>query len=100
VLIASGTTHLTTENGSASAPGCIRLTNEDVEYLYKRVTVGSRVIVLPGANTATSQLRPRHKPTAMRWPEETGSSRGVRASDSEGRNDRQLLRSDLRDLPL
>ena len=49
--------------------------------------------MLPGANTATSQLRPRHKPTAMRSPEETGPSRGVRGSDPEGRNDRQLLRS-------
>ena len=86
--------------GSFVSSGCIRLTNEDVEDLYKRVTVGSRVIVLPGANTATSQLRPRHKPTAMRWPEETGSSRGVRGSDPEGRNDRKLLRSDLPDLPL
>jgi lipoprotein-anchoring transpeptidase ErfK/SrfK len=86
--------------GSFVSSGCIRLTNEDVEDLYKRVTVGSRVIVLPGANTATSQLRPRHKPTAMRSPEETGPSRGVRGSDPEGRNDRQLLRSDLPDLPL
>ena len=79
--------------GSLVSSGCIRLTNEDVEDLYKRVTVGSRVIVLPGANTATSQLRPRHKPTVMRSPEETGPSRGVRGSDPEGRNDRQLLRS-------
>jgi hypothetical protein len=31
--------------------GCVRLTNEDVEDLYRRVTVGTRVIVLPGANT-------------------------------------------------
>jgi hypothetical protein len=35
------------------------LTNEDVEDLYSRVRVGTRVIVLPGANTASSQLRPR-----------------------------------------
>jgi lipoprotein-anchoring transpeptidase ErfK/SrfK len=27
---------------------CIRLTNEDVEDLYNRVTVGTRVVVLPG----------------------------------------------------
>jgi L,D-transpeptidase catalytic domain len=39
--------------GSLVSFGCIHLTNEDVEDLYKRVTVGSRVIVLPGANTAT-----------------------------------------------
>jgi lipoprotein-anchoring transpeptidase ErfK/SrfK len=46
--------------GSFVSSGCIRLTNEDVEDLYSRVTVGTTVIVLPGANTAASQLRPRH----------------------------------------
>jgi lipoprotein-anchoring transpeptidase ErfK/SrfK len=86
--------------GSFVSSGCVRLTNEDVQDLYRRVTVGIRVIVLPGANTATSQLRPRHKPRAMRSPEETGPSRGVRGSDPEGQNGRQLLRSDPLDLPL
>ena len=46
--------------GTFVSSGCIRLTNEDVEDLYSRVTVGTTVIVLPGANTAASQLRPRH----------------------------------------
>jgi lipoprotein-anchoring transpeptidase ErfK/SrfK len=45
--------------GTFVSSGCIRLTNEDVEDLYSRVTVGTRVIVLPGANTAASQLRQR-----------------------------------------
>jgi lipoprotein-anchoring transpeptidase ErfK/SrfK len=82
--------------GSFVSSGCIRLTNEDVEDLYGRVTVGSRVIVLPGANTATSQLRPRHKTRAL---PETGPSRAVRGIDP-GRNDPRLLRSDPADLPL
>jgi hypothetical protein len=69
--------------GSFVSSGCVRLTNEDVEDLYRRVTVGTRVIVLPGANTATSQLHPRHKPRALRSPEETGPSRGVRGSNPE-----------------
>jgi lipoprotein-anchoring transpeptidase ErfK/SrfK len=43
--------------GSFVSSGCIRLTNEDVEDLYSRVTVGTTVIVLPGANTTASQLR-------------------------------------------
>ena len=94
-----GTNQPSTIGGFVSS-GCVRLTNEDVEDLYRRVTVGTRVIVLPGANTATSQLRPRHKPRAMRSPEKTGPSRGVRGSDPEGQNGRQLLRSDLPDLPL
>jgi len=46
--------------GSFVSSGCIRLTNEDVEDLYSRVTVGTTVVVLPGANTAASQLRQRH----------------------------------------
>ena len=45
--------------GTFVSSGCIRLTNTDVEDLYSRVRVGTRVIVLPGANTAASQLRPR-----------------------------------------
>ena len=46
--------------GSFVSSGCIRLTNEDVEDLYSRVTIGTTVVVLPGANTAASQLRARH----------------------------------------
>jgi lipoprotein-anchoring transpeptidase ErfK/SrfK len=46
--------------GSFVSSGCIRLTNEDVEDLYSRVRIGTRVIVLPGANAATSQLQRRH----------------------------------------
>ena len=45
--------------GTFVSSGCIRLTNADVEDLYSRVRVGTRVIVLPRANTAASQLRPR-----------------------------------------
>jgi lipoprotein-anchoring transpeptidase ErfK/SrfK len=34
--------------GQFVSSGCIRLLNEDIEDLYGRVTVGTRVIVLPG----------------------------------------------------
>jgi lipoprotein-anchoring transpeptidase ErfK/SrfK len=46
--------------GHFVSSGCIRLTNEDVEDLYRRVNVGTRVVVLPGspAMTASSQGRP------------------------------------------
>ena len=86
--------------GSFVSSGCIRLINEDVEDLYRRATVGTRVIVLSGANTAMSQLHPRHKPRAMRLPEETGPSRSVHGIDPKGRNSPQLLRSDPSELPL
>ncbi len=36
--------------GSFVSSGCIRLVNEDIEDLYTRVQVGTRVVVLPGAN--------------------------------------------------
>jgi lipoprotein-anchoring transpeptidase ErfK/SrfK len=34
--------------GQTVSSGCIRLLNEDIEDLYSRVTVGTRVVVLPG----------------------------------------------------
>jgi lipoprotein-anchoring transpeptidase ErfK/SrfK len=46
--------------GSFVSSGCIRLTNEDVEDLYSRVKVGTRVVVLPRSNTAATQLRLRN----------------------------------------
>ncbi len=36
--------------GTFVSSGCIRLANPDVEDLYSRVTVGTKVIVLPGGN--------------------------------------------------
>ncbi len=42
--------------GTFVSSGCIRLTNEDIEDLYSRVGVGTRVVVLPGANSAASQM--------------------------------------------
>jgi lipoprotein-anchoring transpeptidase ErfK/SrfK len=35
--------------GTFVSSGCIRLTNEDIEDLFSRVGVGTRVVVLPGA---------------------------------------------------
>jgi lipoprotein-anchoring transpeptidase ErfK/SrfK len=40
--------------GSFVSSGCIRLLNEDIEDLYSRVQVGSRVVVLPGTMPATA----------------------------------------------
>jgi lipoprotein-anchoring transpeptidase ErfK/SrfK len=40
--------------GSFVSSGCIRLTNDDVEDLYTRVKVGTRVVVLPGAKPPTT----------------------------------------------
>jgi lipoprotein-anchoring transpeptidase ErfK/SrfK len=36
--------------GSFVSSGCIRLTNGDIEDLYSRVTVGTKVVVLPGGS--------------------------------------------------
>ncbi len=40
--------------GTFVSSGCIRLTNEDVEDLYTRVKIGTRVVVLPGAKPPTT----------------------------------------------
>jgi lipoprotein-anchoring transpeptidase ErfK/SrfK len=40
--------------GTFVSSGCIRLTNEDVADLYSRVSVGTRVVVLPGASAPAS----------------------------------------------
>jgi lipoprotein-anchoring transpeptidase ErfK/SrfK len=40
--------------GSFVSSGCIRLLNEDIEDLYSRVQVGTRVVVLPGKAPSTA----------------------------------------------
>jgi lipoprotein-anchoring transpeptidase ErfK/SrfK len=42
--------------GTFVSSGCIRLTNEDVEDLYRRVTVGTKVVVLPGRPPGSAQV--------------------------------------------
>ena len=43
--------------GHFVSSGCIRLTNEDIEDLYNRVNLGSRVVVLPGSPRASAAAR-------------------------------------------
>jgi len=38
--------------------GCIRLTNDDIQDLYSRVQVGTRVVVLPGSPPAQASNEP------------------------------------------
>jgi lipoprotein-anchoring transpeptidase ErfK/SrfK len=44
--------------GTFVSSGCIRLTNEDVEDLYGRVTVGTRVVVLPKSDATAAAPPP------------------------------------------
>jgi len=44
--------------GTFVSSGCIRMTNEDVMDLYRRVKVGTRVVVLPGRPPAPDSLAP------------------------------------------
>ena len=44
--------------GTFVSSGCIRLTNEDVMDLHRRVQVGTRVVVLPGRPPAREALAP------------------------------------------
>jgi lipoprotein-anchoring transpeptidase ErfK/SrfK len=43
--------------GHFVSSGCIRLTNEDVEDLYSRVNLGTRIVVLPGAPSASASAQ-------------------------------------------
>lgn len=45
--------------GQFVSSGCIRLFNEDIEDLYSRVTVGTRVVVLPDHGQRMSSTRAR-----------------------------------------
>ena len=86
--------------GSFVSSGCIRLTNENVEDLYGRVTVGTRVIVLSRGNTVTSQLRPMHKPRATRLLEQTSPSPGARRISPDGPKGSEILPNGPLELPL
>jgi len=44
--------------GSFVSSGCIRLTNADIEDLYTRVQVGTRVVVLPGPARTSASSQP------------------------------------------
>jgi len=53
--------------GSFVSSGCIRLTNEDIQDLYSRVHMGTRVVVLPGSE-ASAPSRPRPKSATAEKP--------------------------------
>jgi hypothetical protein len=42
--------------GHAVSSGCIRLLNQDIEDLYSRVQVGTRVVVLPSSQPQTAAI--------------------------------------------
>jgi lipoprotein-anchoring transpeptidase ErfK/SrfK len=42
--------------GKTVSSGCIRLLNQDIEDLYSRVQVGSRVVVLPGTSPSPEEV--------------------------------------------
>jgi lipoprotein-anchoring transpeptidase ErfK/SrfK len=43
--------------GKFVSSGCIRLLNEDVEDLYNRVRIGTKVVVLPGGGSTATTVR-------------------------------------------
>jgi lipoprotein-anchoring transpeptidase ErfK/SrfK len=69
--------------GKFVSSGCIRLTNEDVEDLFSRVNVGTKVVVLPKAGAPHIEARTAStRPVASRAPH-------VRISTA--RSDRQAM---------
>ena len=63
--------------GTTVSSGCIRLINEDIEDLFSRVQVGSRVVVLPGKppETVAGGASPAAEPAnPMAPPPRTGTA--------------------------
>jgi lipoprotein-anchoring transpeptidase ErfK/SrfK len=51
--------------GTFVSSGCIRLTNADIEDLYTRVQVGTRVVVLPGGPPASGIPSSAYRPSGV-----------------------------------
>src|SRR5690606_11298576 len=66
--------------GHAVSSGCIRLTNDEVVDLYKRVKVGTRVVVLSGDESA-ERLAALAKPVARKAPVAVAKVSGDRVKD-------------------
>jgi lipoprotein-anchoring transpeptidase ErfK/SrfK len=64
--------------GSFVSSGCIRLLNEDIEDLYQRVNVGTRVVVLPGSPPATTASARLPERDASNAPAGAASAAAVR----------------------
>jgi lipoprotein-anchoring transpeptidase ErfK/SrfK len=75
--------------GTLVSSGCIRLTNEDIMDLYKRVKVGTRVVVLPsrppaatavvGSPRGMSEVTPYGLPSASDMPRKRQKSEDITA---------------------
>ncbi|MFK8250734.1 L,D-transpeptidase family protein [Ancylobacter sp. sgz301288] len=55
--------------GQFMSSGCIRMLNEDVENLFERVKVGTKVVVLPGGSAKTASSAPAANPQAAMQPD-------------------------------
>ncbi|MDC7786227.1 L,D-transpeptidase family protein [Rhodoplanes sp. TEM] len=55
--------------GTFVSSGCIRLVNEDIEDLYRRVGVGTRVVVKPKASSGAVQVPAQQRPRAAGLPQ-------------------------------
>jgi lipoprotein-anchoring transpeptidase ErfK/SrfK len=74
--------------GQTVSSGCIRLINGDIEDLFSRVQVGSRVVVLPGRPpdaVANAGNAPSAEPAnPMAPPAHTGTNAGTTAGSNAG----------------
>ncbi len=74
--------------GKRVSSGCIRLQNADVEDLYERVGVGTKVVVLPGNQQSASIGNSRRRADNSADPGQTGQCSTVRCAS----NARERLR--------
>ena len=68
--------------GKFVSSGCIRLTNEDVADLFSRVTVGTKVVVLPKSGPAPRFEAVRDVPSASLRPATGRQAMNLQASSS------------------
>ncbi len=64
--------------GKTVSSGCIRLLNSDIEDLYRRVQVGTHVVVLPGKSPPAEQVA---KTGAVPAPAQTPVTRNAQRAD-------------------
>jgi lipoprotein-anchoring transpeptidase ErfK/SrfK len=60
--------------GQRVSSGCIRLTNEDVEDLFNRVSIGAKVVVLPMSGHRPADVAQSHRPAAAPVPRQRVSA--------------------------
>lgn len=66
--------------GKFVSSGCIRLTNDDVRDLFSRVSIGTKVVVLPKRGRLEASTKPKATRVSMEVPVQLHTSQKVKLS--------------------